>query len=170
MNPNLHNSIENLSAGTWYALVIRHDFDDKSGQVLLIEDREYFIPVINPDLLQKEGSWVKLVIDERGNADLQLLQDASFPLSAHRDHLRWRRPGQMPSRISILKKRHKLLLETRKWFDNEGFMEIETPLLVHGPSPESQFSLIRVQSESQNLSGALKHNPAYLITSPEFQM
>jgi elongation factor P--(R)-beta-lysine ligase len=170
MNLNYEDSLENLAAGTWYARIIRNDLDDRPGQILLIEDREYFFPASEPDILLKEGSWVKLVIDECGNKDLQLLQEARAPILSYGDGLRWRRPGQMPSRISILKTRHKLLLETRKWFDEEGFIETETPLLVHGPSPESQFSLMRVQSEYQKHSGDLKKNPDYLITSPEFQM
>jgi len=170
MNQDLETSFEKLETGTWYARVIRHETDDIPGQTLLIEDREYFFAEDDPSLLFKEGSWIRVIINEQGGHELHLLQDARIPLTASGDSLRWRRPGQMPSRMNLLKKRHQLLLETRKWFDQNSFLETETPLIVRGPSPEAHFSLMQVHGESQQNSGFLEQQPAFLITSPEFQM
>ena len=54
--------------------------------------------------------------------------------------------------------------------DQNSFLETETPLIVRGPSPEAHFSLMQVHGESQQNSGFLEQQPAFLITSPEFQM
>ena len=71
-------------------------------------------------------------------------------------------------RMIILYKRSKILLELRKWFDLNSFVETETPLLVKSPSPEEQFYLYKVFLENKNKFK--KKENYFLITSPEFQM
>jgi lysyl-tRNA synthetase class 2 len=73
------------------------------------------------------------------------------------DAWRWRRPGAAASRMSRLRLRHRVLRALRDWLDREGFIEVDTPVLVPAPSPEPQFAPFRVGGE-------------YLITSPEFQL
>ncbi len=73
------------------------------------------------------------------------------------DALRWRRPGQSPSRLALLRLRHALLRIVRATFDEQGFVEVDTPVLVRAPSPEPQFAPIAAGGE-------------FLITSPEFQL
>ncbi len=73
------------------------------------------------------------------------------------DALRWRRPAQAPSRMHRLRQRQLLLNQLRNWFDAQGFLEIESPILVPAPSPEVQFEPVSAGSD-------------FLITSPEFQL
>ncbi len=73
------------------------------------------------------------------------------------DALRWRRPGQDPARLALLRLRHDILRTVRAAFDEQGFVEVDTPVLVRAPSPEPQFAPIGAGDE-------------FLITSPEFQL
>lgn len=73
------------------------------------------------------------------------------------DALRWRRPGHAPSRLALLRLRHAVLRAVRAFFDEQGFVEVDTPVLVRAPSPEPQFVPIAAGGE-------------FLITSPEFQL
>ncbi len=73
------------------------------------------------------------------------------------DALRWRSPGGLAGRMARLRLRHRALTAVRGWFDEEGFLEVDTPCLVRAPSPEPQFEPFGVGGE-------------FLITSPEFQL
>lgn len=73
------------------------------------------------------------------------------------DALRWRRPGKDPARLALLRLRHEVLRTVRASFDEQGFVEVDTPVLVRAPSPEPQFAPIGAGDE-------------FLITSPEFQL
>jgi len=74
------------------------------------------------------------------------------------DALRWRRPGKGPARLALLRLRHAVLRTVRAYFDEQGFVEVETPALVRAPSPEPQFIPIAAAGDE------------FLITSPEFQL
>ena len=123
-----------LTPGTWHGRVIRHENNEFPGQIILIEDREYFFPGNNPRFFFREGSLVQVIVYDQGNQELKLIQETSISPTSSGDILRWRRPGQNPSRMHLLKKRHQLFLETRKWFDQQGFIETETPLMVQALS------------------------------------
>ncbi|MBI4082988.1 MAG: EF-P lysine aminoacylase GenX [Candidatus Lambdaproteobacteria bacterium] len=73
------------------------------------------------------------------------------------DALRWRRPGAARSRMAFLGWRQQVLHTIRAHFDGQGFLEVETPVLVRAPSPEPQFAPVAAGG-------------GYLITSPEFQL
>lgn len=75
------------------------------------------------------------------------------------DALRWRKPlkGQSFSRMEILRRRHRIKQTTCSWFDEEGFIEIESPLLVRGTTPD-----VSVQS--------FELEDRYLVTSTEYQL
>ena len=73
------------------------------------------------------------------------------------DALRWRKPGQAASRMAFLRLRARILSEVRGYFAEEGFLEVDTPVLVPAPTPEPQFTPIAAGG-------------SYLITSPEFQL
>jgi lysyl-tRNA synthetase class 2 len=73
------------------------------------------------------------------------------------DALRWRKLNQFPSRFHCLKARHHILRSIRDWFDQQGFLEVQTPARVKAPNPEAHFDLIQCDQ-------------GYLVTSPEFQM
>jgi lysyl-tRNA synthetase class 2 len=87
------------------------------------------------------------------------------------DALRWRRPGQAPSRIALLRLRAQVLRALRAYLDGEGFVEVDTPALVRAPSPEPSFAPIAAGgagSQRRTLAGGA--NNEWLITSPEFQL
>ena len=140
MNQDEDTTIQKLIPGIWYGRVIRHEHNEVPGQIILIEDREYFFPEDNSSIIFREGSWVQVIVDDQGNQELKLIQETNITPTSTGDNHRWRRPGQNPSRMHLLKIRHQLFLETRKWFDQQGFIETETPLMVQAPSPEAQFS------------------------------
>jgi len=74
------------------------------------------------------------------------------------DGLRWRRPDiDGRSRMSILWQRHLIRQVIRKYFDVAGFIEIDTPLLVNGTTPDISIDSISVGDH-------------YLIPSSEFQI
>ena len=73
------------------------------------------------------------------------------------DALRWRRAGEEPSRMAVLRLRHAVLREIRAWFDEQGFLEVETPAWSAAPNPEPQFEVVSA-------------GDGYLITSPEFHL
>lgn len=62
-----------------------------------------------------------------------------------------------------LARRATLLKEARAFFDDRGFMEVETPLAV--PSPGMELHL-----DAFELAGTSPAAPRWLVTSPEYQM
>ena len=109
----------------------------------------------------------KLSITEGALVHFQCSQDRLIPervlyappkgLKANGDALRWRKLNQFPSRFHCLKARHYILRSIRNWFDQQGFLEVQTPARVKAPNPEVHFDLIQCDQ-------------GYLVTSPEFQM
>ena len=73
------------------------------------------------------------------------------------DIFRWIKLTKKPSRMEFIHARHQIIRGIRKWFDQQNFIETETPLLVSAPSPEAQLFPV-------------KTDKGYLITSPEYQM
>lgn len=74
------------------------------------------------------------------------------------DGMRWRRPlSQGQTRMGILWKRHAIRRAIRDYMDSEGFIEIDTPLLVRGATPDATIQSFAVGGR-------------YLITSSEYQI
>lgn len=73
------------------------------------------------------------------------------------DALRWRRPGQSPSRMELLWQRQAILRAVRDHFHEQGFLEVQAPLLVKGACPEAHLSPLRAEG-------------GYLTTSTEYQI
>jgi lysyl-tRNA synthetase class 2 len=79
---------------------------------------------------------------------------------AGNDALRWRQPVSPSSaitRMEILRRRHVLRRVVRDFLDGQGFIEIDTPLLVRGAPPDACI-------DSFNIEGR------YLISSSEYQL
>jgi len=64
-------------------------------------------------------------------------------------------------RASRLRQRASLLREVRAHFERQGFLEVETPLVVPSPGLDVHLDAMAVQT---------KWGERYLITSPEYQM
>ncbi len=74
------------------------------------------------------------------------------------DALRWRRPIASPSRMETLWARQEILRAIRGYFHDEGFLEIQAPLLVKGACPDAHLEPLRAGVG------------AYLTTSTEYQI
>ena len=104
------------------------------------------------------GELLVFEVDHQGRLNpIESLFSPSSSLDPKGDIFRWRALGEPVPRMRRLKLRHRLLRQIRAYFDQEGFLEVDTPLLVKAPSPESQFTLLATEED-------------FLITSPEFQM
>jgi len=102
------------------------------------------------------------MIDPRNlGRDAQLLAKADLEKwKPDSDALRWRKPlsgGKSISRMNVLRQRHVIQRATRDYFDRQDFIEIDTPLLVHGAPPDNALDSFRVGDR-------------YLITSSEYQL
>lgn len=74
------------------------------------------------------------------------------------DGMRWRRRNaQGETRMEVLWKRHAIRRAVRDYMDGEGFIEIDTPLLVHGATPDATIQSFAVGDR-------------YLISSSEYQI
>lgn len=73
------------------------------------------------------------------------------------DALRWRLPARSPSRMDSLHRRQTILRAIRDYLYDEGFLEVQTPLLVRGTCPDAHIASVR--------AGA-----GYLVTSTEYQL
>lgn len=72
-----------------------------------------------------------------------------------------------PERFERLAKRARLTRALRTWFDEKGFLEVETPLVVPSPGTEVHLDPVAVTlSEGPGRSV----EPRWLITSPEYAM
>ncbi len=104
------------------------------------------------------GELLVFEVDSQGRwTFIESLFSPVSPLDPNGDAFRWRRLGAAIPRMQRLKQRHQILRHIRSYFDQNGFLEVETPSLVKAPSPESQFIPVATDQD-------------FLITSPEFQM
>ena len=142
-----------------FARVLEVLDSDPPKLLLLVEDqiRQHPSPQTPPP-----PPGALLPLDASGNPLSLSGSGWSGNLSA--DALRWRKPGHTPSRMLLLRFRQQMLRELRGWFDEQEFLEVETPLLVPAPSPEAQFQPFAVTVEDASTPAG------FLITSPEFQM
>ena len=124
--------------------------------LVLIKDRLYSLKIHQTDEIF-QGVLISFEVTENAKVKNLKPEQPSVKFEADGDELRWRRPAKNPSRMELLRTRYKIIRGIRDWFEQQDFIETETPLLVRAPSPESQFSPIRTDS-------------GFLITSPEFQM
>lgn len=72
-----------------------------------------------------------------------------------------------PTRWERLRRRADLLHETRTWFRDEGFLEVDTPLVV--PSPGTEVHLAATEVRQRPRPGA-EPERRFLATSPEYAM
>jgi lysyl-tRNA synthetase class 2 len=66
-----------------------------------------------------------------------------------------------------LTQRAKIIAAVRKWFRDEGFLEVETPTLVRTPGMEPHLSTFETVLKEQ---GSVASHAVHLITSPEYAM
>jgi elongation factor P--(R)-beta-lysine ligase len=110
-----------------------------------------------PDLAP--GDLVTLTLAPDG-ARVDAVHSRAAPGAFHAgsDALRWRRPAESPSRMDTLWSRQAILRAIRGYFVDEGFLEIQAPLLVKGACPDAHLEPLRAGGD------------AYLTTSTEYQI
>ncbi len=105
----------------------------------------------------KLGSLITFRVNMEKKLERIKTRNSTLKFNVNEDIFRWIKLTKNPSRMEFIQTRHKIIRGIRKWFDQQKFIETETPLLVSAPSPEVQ--LFPVKTEK-----------GYLITSPEYQM
>lgn len=155
-----------LESGKYFGRVMELIYEDKKlnempqceklNILVLVQDQLYSLEINKKSEISK-GAIISFNVNS--NSLVENIKTVQIPhnFDAEGDVLRWRRPTKNPTRMELLRTRHRIMRGVREWFDRNKFIETETPILVSAPSPESQFSPVRT-------------NSGFLITSPEFQM
>jgi len=78
--------------------------------------------------------------------------------------LSWWQPDRLARRRPNLLLRQRLLVALRSWFQDQGFVEVETPILQLSPGMEPHIHAFATRLQAPDGSGATR----YLHTSPEF--
>ncbi|MFZ8903787.1 MAG: EF-P lysine aminoacylase EpmA [bacterium] len=131
---------------------------DESAEEFHFQWQEHRFPLkADQNLKITEGALVRFQFSQGKFVPEKVVYTPPAGLKANGDALRWRKLNQFPSRFHCLKARHHILRSIRDWFDQQGFLEVQTPARVKAPNPEAHFDLIQCDQ-------------GYLVTSPEFQM
>jgi len=149
------NQCDNLPSGNYHGRIIEQY--EKSNQiVILIKDQLYKI-TMEEKVKFPPGSLISFKLNLDKKLEKIEIKDYALNYEANGDIIRWIKLTKKHSRMNLIKIRHQIILEIRKWFDQHNFIETETPLLVSAPSPEAQLFPVKTKK-------------GYLITSPEYQM
>ena len=131
---------------------------DESAEEFHFQWQEHRFPLkADQNLKITEGALIRFQFSQGKFVTEKVVYTPPAGLKANGDALRWRKLNQFPSRFHCLKARHHILRSIRDWFDQRGFLEVQTPARVKAPNPEAHFDLIQCDQ-------------GYLVTSPEFQM
>jgi lysyl-tRNA synthetase class 2 len=76
------------------------------------------------------------------------------------------RPDRLDRRLPFLMRRGRIRRALGRWFDDQGFVEVETPVLQVSPGMEVHLKAFATEIEMPDGARA----PLYLHTSPEFAM
>lgn len=78
----------------------------------------------------------------------------------------WQRLLQHPEKIEFLRKRERIIDEVRAFFKADGFLEIDSPLMVKSPGMEPYLEVF----ETTLIDDEHKKQRAFLLTSPEYAL
>ncbi len=128
---------------------------------LLAEGARHVLRGVRADAPLGPGDLVEIDLGGDGDGAPPLATRAGGPVAGawdpDGDALRWRRPDQTPSRMELLWRRQTVLRAVRDFFFDQGFLEVQAPLLVKGAPPDAHLSPIRAEG-------------GYLTTSTEYQI
>lgn len=79
----------------------------------------------------------------------------------------WWHPEKFEQKRAVLEQRIKLIKALRSFFDDQGFYEVETPILQASPCADAHLHGFKTHLKDPNLKPAQE---LYLHTSPEFAM
>ncbi|MGK5092678.1 EF-P lysine aminoacylase EpmA [Deltaproteobacteria bacterium TL4] len=143
--------------GRYAGRVLEIEKGTPSRWVILMEDTSQVFSVPDPEDIPC-GTLIGFHVDAQGCLrDVEVFNIPDLSFKGTGDTLRWCRKHNQKTRMTLIRQRHLILQELRAWFNQQGFLEVNTPLLVRAPAPEAQ--LFPFQTES-----------GFLVTSPEFQM
>ena len=113
------------------------------------------------DIEPRVGDIFELCTNNRDQAPRLIgrTQDHAWAQDSQNDAIRWRQllPHTQTNRMQILHKRHHIRQAIRHYFNTQSFIEIDTPLLVCGTTPDCAVESFKVGDR-------------YLVTSTEYQM
>lgn len=78
----------------------------------------------------------------------------------------WQRLLHHPEKIEFLHKRERIIDEIRAFFKADGFLEIDSPLMVKSPGMEPYLEVF----ETTLIDGEQNKQRAFLLTSPEYAL
>lgn len=127
--------------------------------VILVESASHALDLAPSAPFLLAGDLVTLRLAADG-AHVEAIHGRAAPGAFHAggDALRWRRPAESPSRMETLWARQAILRAIRDHFHDEGFLEIQAPLLVKGACPDAHLEPLHAGGD------------AYLTTSTEYQI
>ena len=155
MSGSLQSPCDNLPSGNYHGRVIEQS--EKSNQIIVLIKDRLFRLIMEETVKLPMGSLIFFKVNLDKKLEKIKIKNSTSNFEANGDIFRWIKLTKKPSRMEFLQTRHQIIRGIRKWFDQQNFIETETPLLVSAPSPEAQ--LFPVKTEK-----------GYLITSPEYQM
>ena len=155
MSGSLQSPCDNLPSGNYHGRVIEQS--EKSNQIIVLIKDRLFRLIMEETVKLPMGSLISFKVNLDKKLEKIKIKNSTLNFEANGDIFRWIKLTKKPSRMEFLQTRHQIIRGIRKWFDQQNFIETETPLLVSAPSPEAQ--LFPVKTEK-----------GYLITSPEYQM
>lgn len=131
--------------------------NEKDCRVIIIAGGEQYQYVVNDEALEL-GDIFLIAEDDPPALGRRIGRAEPGGWHALCDGLRWLRPmADGRTRMSVLWDRHAIRQVVRSYLDEEGFIEIDTPLLVRGTTPDLAIDSIQVGDR-------------YLITSSEYQI
>ena len=155
MSGSLQSPCDNLPSGNYHGRVIEQS--EKSNQIIVLIKDRLFRLIMEETVKLPMGSLIFFKVNLDKKLEKIKIKNSTLNFEANGDIFRWIKLTKKPSRMEFIQTRHQIIRGIRKWFDQQNFIETETPLLVSAPSPEAQ--LFPVKTEK-----------GYLITSPEYQM
>ena len=155
MSGSLQDPCENLPPGKYHGRIIKQS--EKSNQIIVLIKDRFFRLIMEETVKLQIGSLISFKINLDNKIEKIKIKNSTLNFEANGDIFRWIKLTKKPSRMEFIQTRHQIIRGIRKWFDQQNFIETETPLLVSAPSPEAQLFPV-------------KTDKGYLITSPEYQM
>lgn len=124
---------------------------------LLVADRQTIVELCPGEPRLDPGDIVSLSSSEHGARVLAVHARPGAAWDPSGDAIRWRQPARTPSRMDLLWRRQTVVRAIRDHFYSEGFLEVQTPLLVRGTCPDAHIM-------------SMNAGAGYLTTSTEYQI